>query len=134
MSRHAGVLPTMTAFWFGFFSPYLNAVTRPPTAEQTAFFEQKVRPVLVTHCYDCHSAQAKKVKGGLLLDSRSGWELGGDSGQPAIVRGEPDKSLLIQSIRHDDADKAMPPKKTETPGSSHRRSRHVDQNGRTGSP
>lgn len=115
MSRHAGVLPTMTAFWFGFFSPYLNAVTKPPTAEQTAFFEQKVRPVLVTHCYDCHSAQAKKVKGGLLLDSRSGWELGGDSGQPAIVRGEPDKSLLIQSIRHDDADKAMPPKKPKLP-------------------
>jgi hypothetical protein len=39
--------------------------------------------------------------------------LGGDSGQPAIVRGEPDKSLIIQSIRHDDADKAMPPKKPD---------------------
>ncbi len=109
------VIPSLIALGFGLSCPYLAAAAAAPTAEQTAFFEQKVRPVLVEHCYNCHSAQAKKIKGGLLLDSRSGWERGGDSGQPALVRGEPEKSQLIQSIRHDDADKAMPPKKAKLP-------------------
>ncbi|MEY4483487.1 MAG: hypothetical protein RL693_939 [Verrucomicrobiota bacterium] len=111
MFHRTGVIPSLFALGFGLFSPHLKAAIEPPTTEQAAFFEQKVRPVLVEHCYNCHSAQAKKIKGGLLLDSRSGWEVGGDSGQPALVRGEPNRSLLIQSIRHEDADKAMPPKK-----------------------
>ena len=33
-------------------------------AAGVAFFEQKIRPVLVEHCYECHSEQAKKIKGG----------------------------------------------------------------------
>ncbi|CAN5872342.1 PSD1 and planctomycete cytochrome C domain-containing protein [soil metagenome] len=118
MFHRTGVLPSLIALGFGLSSPSLTAAPAAPTAEQTVFFEQKVRPVLVEHCYDCHSAQAKKIKGGLLLDSRSGWELGGDSGQPALVRGEPEKSLLIQSIRHDDTDKAMPPKKPKLPATA----------------
>ena len=65
------------------------------------FFETKVRPVLVEHCYDCHSAQAKKLKGGLLLDTPEGMRKGGDSG-PAVVPGKPDESLLIQAVRYDD--------------------------------
>src|SRR5262245_53879147 len=44
------------------------------------FFEQKIRPVLVRHCYKCHSAQSKKPRGGLLLDTRAGLRKGGDSG------------------------------------------------------
>src|SRR5687768_1973503 len=70
-------------------------------AEHTSdieFFEKRVRPVLVQRCYECHSASAKKLKGGLLLDSKEGWRKGGDSG-PALVPGEPEKSLLIQAIR-----------------------------------
>lgn len=47
-------------------------------AEDIAFFEAKVWPVLVDHCYDCHSGV--NSKGGLLLDTRQGWENGGDSG------------------------------------------------------
>jgi len=39
-----------------------------------AFFEQKIRPVLVEHCYECHSAEAKKLKGNLFLDSKPGWQ------------------------------------------------------------
>ena len=54
-------------------------------AEQK-FFEKEVRPLLIKHCYKCHSSQAKILKGGLHLDSRSGWMKGGDSG-PAVVPG-----------------------------------------------
>jgi hypothetical protein len=77
-------------------------------AEEHAFFESKVRPVLVEHCYECHSGV--NSKGGLLLDTRRGWEKGGDSG-PAIVPGKPDESLLIEAVRYHDDDFAMPPKK-----------------------
>ena len=77
--------------------------------EDVAFFDAKVRPVLVDRCFDCHSHE-KKIKGGLVLDSRSGWEKGGETG-PAIVPGKPDESLLIQAIRHTDQDLRMPPKK-----------------------
>ncbi|MCH2202617.1 MAG: PSD1 and planctomycete cytochrome C domain-containing protein [Fuerstiella sp.] len=70
------------------------------------FFEKKIRPVLVTHCYECHSIDAKDLKGGLRLDSRAGLRRGGDSGG-AIVAGDPNASLLISSLRHDDLE--MPP-------------------------
>ena len=78
-------------------------------AKQIEFFEKKIRPVLVEQCYECHSGQAEKVKGGLLLDTRDGIRKGGDSG-PAVVPGEPDESLLIKALRHDEELK-MPPKK-----------------------
>ena len=58
----------------------------PPRA-QVEFFEAKIRPVLVEHCYECHSVAAKKHKGGLFLDSRAGVRKGGDSG-PAVVPGK----------------------------------------------
>lgn len=86
-------------------------------AEQVKFFEEKIRPALVEHCYKCHSKEAEKLKGGLFLDSRAGWEKGGDTGEPVIIPGKPDESLFIQSIRHDDEDLAMPPKKPKLPDS-----------------
>ncbi|EDY19858.1 protein of unknown function DUF1549 [Chthoniobacter flavus Ellin428] len=73
------------------------------------FFEKKVRPLLVERCYECHSPD-KKVKGGLRLDIRDGWVKGGDTG-PAIVPGEPDKSLLISAVRYKDRDLQMPEKR-----------------------
>ena len=73
----------------------------PLSAEQIEFFEKKIRPIFVERCYKCHSVQAEKVKGGLLLDSREGLLKGGDSG-PAIVPGEPEKSILIKAIRQTD--------------------------------
>lgn len=73
------------------------------------FFEAKVRPILVERCYECHSAQAKTLRGGLLLDSMPGWQTGGDTG-PALVPGDPDESLLIQAVRYDDPILKMPPK------------------------
>ncbi len=80
-----------------------------------AFFEQKIRPVLAEHCYECHSALAKKLKAGLLLDSKAGWEKGGDSGAPIIVPGQPEASLLLRVIQHLEDDLAMPPKKPRLP-------------------
>ncbi len=80
-----------------------------------AFFEQKVRPVLAEHCYSCHSADAKKLKGNLYLDSKAGLEKGGDSGEPVIVPGKPEASLLIRTVQHLEADMEMPPKKPKLP-------------------
>ena len=80
-----------------------------PTAEGLAFFEKKIRPVLVEHCYKCHSASSEKVKGGLLLDTREGIRKGGESGH-AVVPKNLDESLLIEAIRYGDEDLEMPPK------------------------
>ncbi|MCB1224877.1 MAG: PSD1 domain-containing protein [Verrucomicrobiales bacterium] len=80
-----------------------------PSASELAFFENKVRPLLVEHCYKCHSAEAEKVKGGLLLDSKDGWQAGGDSGE-VIEPGKPNASLLIETVRYADPDLQMPPK------------------------
>ncbi len=78
-----------------------------PSREQVEFFEKKIRPVLVQHCYKCHSAEAAKLKGGLRLDTREATRKGGDTG-PAVVPGEPDKSLLLKAVRYEDLE--MPPK------------------------
>jgi hypothetical protein len=86
-----------------------SAAVADPTPEQVEHFEKKVRPVLVQHCYKCHSAQAKRPKGGLLLDTRPGMLKGGDDG-PALVPGQPDKSRLIQAVSYHDPDLQMPPK------------------------
>ncbi len=77
--------------------------------EQLEFFEKKIRPVLVERCYECHSAAAKKNKGGLTLDTRDGVLKGGDAG-PALVPGDPEKSKLIEAVRYKNRDLQMPPK------------------------
>ncbi|HEX8913155.1 MAG TPA: PSD1 and planctomycete cytochrome C domain-containing protein [Humisphaera sp.] len=79
------------------------------TPEQSQFFEAKVRPVLAAKCYECHSVEKGKSKGSLVLDSREGWQKGGDTG-PAVVPGDPDKSLLVKAISYADPDLQMPPK------------------------
>jgi hypothetical protein len=70
------------------------------------FFEKKIRPVLVEHCYECHSRDSKSIKSGLLLDSRDGIRKGGESG-PAIVSGKPQSSPLIAALQYESA--KMPP-------------------------
>ncbi|HZT81352.1 MAG TPA: c-type cytochrome domain-containing protein [Gemmataceae bacterium] len=79
------------------------------SAADRDFFERKVRPLLVERCYQCHSAQAKKRRGGLLLDSRGAILRGGDTG-PAVVPGQPDKSLLLRAVGYGDERLQMPPK------------------------
>ncbi|MDF1741075.1 MAG: PSD1 and planctomycete cytochrome C domain-containing protein [Verrucomicrobiales bacterium] len=80
----------------------------------TAFFESKIRPVLVENCYKCHSVESGKSKGGLLLDTQAGTLQGGDNG-PAVVPGKPDESLLVAAISHAQPDLEMPPKKARLP-------------------
>src|SRR5437588_3031159 len=72
------------------------------------FFETKIRPVLVEHCYKCHSHQAAKHRGGLYVDSRDGLRKGGDTA-PAIVPGKPAASLLLKAVRHAAGELKMPP-------------------------
>lgn len=80
------------------------------------FFESNIRPVLVKHCYECHSNQSGSAEGGLQLDSREAIRIGGDRG-PAIVPGSPDKSLLLTAVSHSDPDLRMPPQKRKLPDS-----------------
>lgn len=87
-----------------------DPVASPPTAEGVEFFEKRIRPVLVEHCFECHSASSKEVQGELVLDSREGWQKGGTGG-PAIVPGDTDRSLLIRAVRGTNDDLQMPPEK-----------------------
>lgn len=77
--------------------------------ENLEFFEKRIRPVLAEHCYECHSVAANKIKGDLLLDSRSSMLRGGDSGA-AIVPGKPEESLLLETVLYANPDLQMPPK------------------------
>src|SRR6476469_6565297 len=82
----------------------------------TAFFESKIRPVLVKECFSCHSAETrsgtggvrKGGKGGLNLDTRDGLLKVGNSGK-AIIPGKPTESLLLKALHGDGVDQ-MPPK------------------------
>jgi hypothetical protein len=78
------------------------------TADKIEFFEKRIRPVLMNECAECHGE--KKQKGGLRVDSREALRSGGDAG-PAVVPGDPAKSLLLASIKHLDPDLQMPEKK-----------------------
>ena len=97
-----GILWTMILLAAG------SAWAADPSVERQRldFFETKIRPVLVEHCYECHAADSKKLSGGLLVDSRQGLLEGGESG-PAVVPGDLEESLLISALKHDDFE--MPP-------------------------
>ena len=81
-----------------------------PSPEGIEFFETRIRPVLVEKCYSCHSADSKKLKGDLKVDSAAGLLHGGESGSSAVVPGHPEKSKLIDAIRYKIEDLQMPPK------------------------
>lgn len=74
--------------------------------EDRNFFESKIRPVLVKHCYECHSAESKELGGKLSLDNQAGMLKGGESGA-SLIPGKPEESLLVQSLRY--ASLEMPP-------------------------
>jgi hypothetical protein len=86
------------------------AATTPATGTPAgvAYFENHIRPLLIEHCYQCHSVEHDQREGGLLLDRRSGWLRGGDSG-PAIVPGNADASLIMRAVHFADPDLRMPP-------------------------
>lgn len=78
----------------------------PPASTGNDLFETQVRPLLAQRCLNCHSGAS--ARGGLALDSKAGWQKGGASG-PALIPGDPEKSLLIKAIRHAPGVPAMPP-------------------------
>ncbi len=86
---------------------FLLCLTTAPAADLT-HFEQRIRPLLIANCIDCHGPD--KQKGGLRLDSRAAWQTGGDSG-PAITPGKLDASHLFRAISYTDRDLKMPPKR-----------------------
>ena len=88
----------------------LSAVCRAEAdAAAIEHFEKKVRPVLVEHCYSCHSKESKKLKAKLRVDALDALLSGGESG-PAVVPGKPEKSLLIEAVSYKNTEMQMPPK------------------------
>lgn len=90
--------------FFGFSTPRI--IAKPFSDKELDFFEERIRPVLVEYCYECHS---EKAKGGLRLDSRARLLEGGESGV-AAVEGDSSASLLIQAIEYGADSNQMPPK------------------------
>jgi hypothetical protein len=86
-----------------------DGTTTELTPENLAFFEKRIRPLLVKHCYECHASDSKEVQGELLVDSRAALRKGGSSGA-AVVPGDLEQSLLIKAVRFKD-DLQMPPEK-----------------------
>jgi hypothetical protein len=78
------------------------------TEKGVAVFRDRVEPLLKKRCFECHSHEAGEASGGLMLDSRAGWEAGGDSG-PAVEPGDPEKSRLVRAVEYGDPDLQMPP-------------------------
>lgn len=85
----------------------IDVVEKPIfSSEQIEFFESQVRPLLVQHCYECHSSDAAELQAGLYVDSREAMLKGGDSGA-AVVAGKPAESLLISAVKYQGTE--MPP-------------------------
>ncbi len=106
-------MPTLSKFViailaFGLVAHVCLANQTQETEVGIAYFEKHIRPLMVQHCYQCHSAKSKEPEGKLLLDSRGGWLEGGENG-PSVVPGEVDSSLLIRAVRYTDPDLQMPP-------------------------
>ena len=92
---------------------FLAATGNVAADEGIEFFEKKIRPVLIEHCYKCHSAEAEqkgKLKGKLRLDLREAIRGRGESGLISVVPGKPDESNLYRAITYLDPELVMPPK------------------------
>ncbi len=76
-------------------------------------FKRDVMPILEERCLDCHGEDEQES--GLRLDLRAKMLRGGDSGLPAMVPGKPEKSYLIEVIKHLDEDFKMPPDEDQLP-------------------
>src|SRR4051794_39152675 len=86
-------------------APLARGADAPPADA----LEKQVRAILESNCFRCHSHQAGKSKGGLMLDSHAAQLKGGDGG-PAVVAGDAEKSLLLKAVRYADENLKMPPK------------------------
>lgn len=102
--------------WMGWSVVAAADDSAPPADTETgvAFFENRIRPILVAHCYECHAARQGTSEGDLELDSREGIRRGGSRG-PAVVPGETQASWLLTAVSHTDADLRMPPRREQLP-------------------
>ena len=107
MSFLQRILQGTVALGLGFVAwPSGSTAAEPKGVE---VFENHIRPILVQNCYKCHSEEAGKAKGELLLDTRAGVLKGGEAG-PAIIPGNPKDSLLMKAVLYESEDLQMPPK------------------------
>lgn len=100
----AAVVGAVFAAWLGM----VGAGAARGDDRQVEFFETKIRPALVEHCYQCHSAESRKQRGGLSLDTKGALLKGGDRG-PVLVAGMPGESFLVKALRQAMQDLKMPP-------------------------
>ncbi|MDG2224639.1 MAG: DUF1553 domain-containing protein [Rubripirellula sp.] len=99
----------LNALRFGFFFNvclFTQATVCGQAPDSEAFFETRIRPILVDHCYECHSSESTELGGALRLDHPVGMMTGGESGL-AIDPGNPEGSLLVSAIRYESSE--MPP-------------------------
>ena len=75
-------------------------------------YNRDIQPILSEYCFHCHGNDDESRKGELRLDTRDAALKGGESGDEAIVPGQPEKSAIIARIITDDRDDVMPPPKT----------------------
>jgi cytochrome c553 len=101
------LLPILAGLWLGGAGSCAGA-DRPLSAGEARFFETRIRPLLAERCFSCHGPD--KQRSDLRLDSAEAVRRGGSSGQPVLVPGQPEKSLLIRAVRHLDGVAKMPPK------------------------
>ena len=102
------LLPLVTIFLSGMSVFGDEPQVEKPGAKGRELFEKTIKPVLIKHCYECHSKNGKDIEGGLELDSPSGMMKGGDTG-PMLVPHQVEKSPLLRMLRHADDASAMPP-------------------------
>jgi cytochrome c553 len=105
------MISRQTARWFGasllaICVLHTTSIANDPQLAKLEFFEKKIRPILVNHCFACHSADTNS-KGGLRVDDRNGLINGGANGA-AIVPGKPRDSLLLKRVTQADMKKRMP--------------------------
>lgn len=103
------VLAAVAAVCFGWISGAADAAQG--NASDLTFFENRIRPVFAQHCYSCHSAEAKTVKGALKLDTKEDLLKGGTGGV-IVVAGQPEQSRLIHAVSYADEHLQMPPNKS----------------------
>ncbi len=75
--------------------------------QTVAFFENKIRPLLAEHCYECHGEDEQESD--LRVDSLAGLLRGGEGYGAAITPGDPSGSILISAVKHQEL--TMPPEK-----------------------
>src|SRR5436305_4047535 len=83
------------------------------SAAEKVDFQREIRPILADKCFACHGRDAEHREGGLRVDQREAAVKGGDSGEPAIRPGDPEKSELVRRIVASDPDERMPPAKAK---------------------